>query len=72
MLQNFKAAYGSLIRPTFEKVLVQYGIGINLTASQRGVHLPMDKSSIVQKAQATETKGATYTISKYCHLNGHN
>ncbi|KAG1371294.1 putative WD repeat-containing protein 43 [Cocos nucifera] len=57
-------AYGSLIKPTFEKVLVQYGTSINLSTSQSGMLLPMDKSSIIQKAPATETKGTVTALDR--------
>ncbi|XP_038974299.1 uncharacterized protein LOC120103686 isoform X1 [Phoenix dactylifera] len=57
-------AHGSLIKPTFEKVMVQYGTDVNLGTYQSGVLLPMDKSSIVRKAQATQTKGTITALDR--------
>ncbi|XP_058082899.1 uncharacterized protein LOC131230891 isoform X2 [Magnolia sinica] len=38
-------AYGSIVKPSFEKLLVQRGIDVNLNSSHDGVLLPKDWSS---------------------------
>ncbi|XP_073113785.1 uncharacterized protein [Elaeis guineensis] len=57
-------AHGSLVKPTFEKVMVQYGTDVNLGTYQSGVLLPMDKSSIIRKAQAAQTKGTVTALDR--------
>ncbi|XP_057772183.1 uncharacterized protein LOC130991796 isoform X2 [Salvia miltiorrhiza] len=43
-------AYGLLMKPTFEKVMVQSGMDLNLSVSQDGILLPISKS---QKSRKT-------------------
>ncbi|KAL5729144.1 hypothetical protein ACHQM5_002134 [Ranunculus cassubicifolius] len=45
-------AYGSLIKPSFEKQLLQYGVDLNLNSTQSGVLLPAGLSHKSVKNQA--------------------
>ncbi|OVA12921.1 WD40 repeat [Macleaya cordata] len=49
-------AYGSLIKPSFEKILVQYGTDIILNSTPDGVLLPIDQSHKSQKGQILRTE----------------
>eukprot|EP00268_Persea_americana_P056369 TRINITY_DN6642_c0_g1_i2.p1 TRINITY_DN6642_c0_g1~~TRINITY_DN6642_c0_g1_i2.p1 ORF type:complete len:638 (-),score=171.77 TRINITY_DN6642_c0_g1_i2:575-2488(-) len=49
-------AYGSVVKPSFEKLLVQHGVNVNLSRSQDGVLLPMDQSSKSKKRQVSRTE----------------
>ncbi|KAF8387768.1 hypothetical protein HHK36_026423 [Tetracentron sinense] len=48
-------AYGSLIKPSFEKILVQRGIDIKLCSFHDGVLLPVDQSHKSKKGQSVQT-----------------
>ncbi|XP_077214068.1 transducin family protein / WD-40 repeat family protein [Tasmannia lanceolata] len=50
------AAYGSVIKPSFDKLTVQHGIDINLKSSRDGVLLPMDNSLDSQKRRVLQTE----------------
>lgn len=50
-------AYGSVVKPSFEKLLVQHGLDVNLSRSQDGVLLPMDQSSKSKKGPVSRTGG---------------
>ncbi|KAF4350692.1 hypothetical protein F8388_003413 [Cannabis sativa] len=43
------AAYGLLIKPSFQKILVHYGTDIKLSTSREGVLLPMTQSYVKSK-----------------------
>ncbi|MCL7035639.1 hypothetical protein MKW94_013547, partial [Papaver nudicaule] len=46
--------YGSIIKPSFEKMLVTYGTDITLNSTQEGVLLPLDQSHKKGKVLHTE------------------
>ncbi|CAL9756318.1 unnamed protein product [Musa acuminata subsp. burmannicoides] len=49
-------AYGSLVKPSFQKLLVQYGVDIKLGDFKGGVLIPIDSFSISQKGQTMDMK----------------
>lgn len=49
-------AYGSLVKPSFEKLTVQYGVDVNLETSQEGVLLPRGQSHTFKKGQMPQSK----------------
>ncbi|KAJ8490384.1 hypothetical protein OPV22_012105 [Ensete ventricosum] len=49
-------AYGSLVKPSFQKLLVQYGVDIKLGDFKGGVLIPIDSFSISQKGQTMDLK----------------
>lgn len=53
-------ACGSVVKPSFQKLLVQYGTDIKLEVSQVGTLLPVSHSAIPHKGQAIQNQGATY------------
>uniref|UniRef100_A0ACD5WYZ7 Uncharacterized protein n=1 Tax=Avena sativa TaxID=4498 RepID=A0ACD5WYZ7_AVESA len=50
-------AYGSVVKPSFDKLLVCYGKDINLGVSEDGVLLPTIQPTMPQKGQSAKTKG---------------
>ncbi|XP_039136584.1 WD repeat-containing protein 43 [Dioscorea cayenensis subsp. rotundata] len=49
-------AYGSLVKPLFQKVLLQNGVDVNLSASQDGALLSIAQSHISQKGDRIQTR----------------
>ncbi|KAL6649770.1 hypothetical protein ACP70R_013994 [Stipagrostis hirtigluma subsp. patula] len=47
-------AYGSVVKPSFDKLLVCYGLDINLGISQDGVLLPSIPNTMSKKAQSAK------------------
>lgn len=54
-------AYGSLVKPSFQKLLVQSGIDIKLDDIKGGVLLPLGSFSTSWKGQTTDKKGILHT-----------
>lgn len=50
-------AYGLIIKPTFEKVLVQSGTDVKLNVSQDGILLPINQSQRSKRASDTRSQG---------------
>lgn len=50
-------AYGSVVKPSFDKLLVCYGKDISLGVSEDGVLLPTVQLTMPQKGQSAKTKG---------------
>lgn len=57
-------AYGSLVKPSFQKLLVQYGVDIKLGDFKGGVLIPIDSFSFSQKGQTMDMKGMLYILPK--------
>ena len=53
-------AYGALVKPSFEKLTLEYGKDMNLNASQDGVLLPIGQPNMSHKSQVAQTKGMPY------------
>ncbi|KAM3313824.1 hypothetical protein ACQJBY_032995 [Aegilops geniculata] len=49
-------AYGSVVKPSFDKLLVCYGKDVNLGVSEDGVLLPTVQPTMHQKGQSAKTK----------------
>ncbi|KAF9613408.1 hypothetical protein IFM89_008238 [Coptis chinensis] len=49
-------AYGSLVKPSFQRILVQYGTDIMLSSTQDGILLPMGQSQKYTKTQVVQTE----------------
>ncbi|KAF7054191.1 hypothetical protein CFC21_061913 [Triticum aestivum] len=49
-------AYGSVVKPSFDKLLVCYGKDVNLGVSEDGVILPTVQPTMHQKGQSAKTK----------------
>lgn len=56
-------AYGSVVKPSFDKLLVCYGKDVNLGVSEDGVLLPTVQPTMHQKGQSAKTKGMLMFIS---------
>ena len=56
-------AYGSVVKPSFDKLLVCYGKDVNLGVSEDGVLLPTVQPTTHQKGQSAKTKGMLMFIS---------
>lgn len=56
-------AYGLLIKPTFEKVLVHSGTDVKLNVSQDGILLPISQSQKSRKASHIQSQGKTFSLS---------
>ncbi|KAJ0978557.1 hypothetical protein J5N97_014031 [Dioscorea zingiberensis] len=52
-------AYGSLVKPLFQKVLLQNGVDVNLNTSQDGILLSGAQSHISQQGNIIQTKVTT-------------
>jgi U3 small nucleolar RNA-associated protein 5 len=50
-------AYGSVVKPSFDKLLVCYGTDINLGISQDGVLLPNIQTTLTKKDQSVKKQG---------------
>ncbi|XP_052147127.1 uncharacterized protein LOC127766114 [Oryza glaberrima] len=50
-------AYGSVVKPSFDKLLVRYGMDISLGVSDDGVLLPMIQPTKPQKGQSAKKQG---------------
>lgn len=50
-------AYGSVVKPSFDKLLVCYGTDISLGISQDGVLLPNTESTMTHKGQSVKKQG---------------
>lgn len=53
-------SYGSLVKPSFQKLLVQYGTDIKLDDSKGGILLPIGSFPHPQKSQMRDMKGMIY------------
>jgi hypothetical protein len=58
-------AYGSVVKPSFDKLLVCYGKDINLGVSEDGVLLPTTQPTIPQKGQSAKPKGIVLVFINY-------
>jgi U3 small nucleolar RNA-associated protein 5 len=58
-------AYGSVVKPSFDKLLVCYGKDINLGVSEDGVLLPTIQPTMAQKGQYAKTKGILLVFINY-------
>ncbi|KAF0902233.1 hypothetical protein E2562_014472 [Oryza meyeriana var. granulata] len=50
-------AYGSVVKPSFDELLVRYGMDISLGVSDDGVLLPMIQPTMPQKGQSAKKQG---------------
>uniref|UniRef100_A0A0D9VT25 Uncharacterized protein n=1 Tax=Leersia perrieri TaxID=77586 RepID=A0A0D9VT25_9ORYZ len=50
-------AYGSVVKPSFDKLLVRHGMDISLGVSDDGVLLPMIQPTMPQKGQSAKKQG---------------
>ena len=50
-------AYGSVVKPSFDKRLLCYGTDINLGMSQDGVLLPSTQTTMAKKGQSVKKQG---------------
>jgi U3 small nucleolar RNA-associated protein 5 len=50
-------AYGSVVKPSFDKLLVSHGTDINLDISQDGVLLPNIQTTTPKKSKSTKKQG---------------
>lgn len=50
-------AHGLLIKPSFEKVMVQPGMDVNLHVSHEGILIPISQSHKAKKASGLKNKG---------------
>ncbi|WOL18735.1 hypothetical protein Cni_G27532 [Canna indica] len=57
-------AFGSLVKPSFQKLLVQCGSDIKLDDTKGGVLLPIGSFSISQKGQTIDMKGTVTTLDR--------
>ncbi|XP_047090316.1 WD repeat-containing protein 43-like [Lolium rigidum] len=57
-------AYGSVVKPSFDKLLVCYGKDINLGVSEDGVLLPTIQPTMAQKGQYAKTKGTITALDR--------
>ncbi|KAM0870904.1 hypothetical protein ACQ4PT_039748 [Festuca glaucescens] len=57
-------AYGSVVKPSFDKLLVCYGKDINLGVSEDGVLLPTIQPTIAKKGQYAKTKGTITALDR--------
>ncbi|KAM0899200.1 hypothetical protein ACQ4PT_021495 [Festuca glaucescens] len=57
-------AYGSVVKPSFDKLLVCYGKDINLGVSEDGVLLPAIQPTMAQKGQYAKTKGTITALDR--------
>ena len=58
-------AYGSVVKPSFDKLLVCHGKDINLGVSEDGVLLPTIQPTMLQKGQSAKTKGIVLVYINY-------
>ncbi|XP_015691299.1 WD repeat-containing protein 43 [Oryza brachyantha] len=57
-------AYGSVVKPSFDKLLVRYGMDISLSVSDDGVLLPMIQPSLSQKGQSAKKQGIVTALGR--------
>lgn len=57
-------AYGSVVKPSFDKLLVSYGKDVNLGVSEDGVLLPTIQPTMPQKGQSAKTKGTITALDR--------
>ncbi|XP_042438544.1 uncharacterized protein LOC122024076 isoform X1 [Zingiber officinale] len=57
-------AYGSLVKPSFQKLLVHYGTDIKLDDSKGGILLPIDSFPHPQKPQMRSMKGTVTALDR--------
>lgn len=62
-------AYGLLIKPTFEKVVVQSGTDIKLNVSQDGILLPVSRSQKSRKKSNIHSEGKLVALSLHVSLH---
>ena len=58
-------AYGSVVKPSFDKLLVCYGTDINLGISQDGVLLPNTQTTMTKKGQSVKKQGIVRMFVSY-------
>lgn len=58
-------AYGSVVKPSFDKLLVCYGTDINLGISQDGVLLPNIQTTMAKKNQSIKKQGIVRMFFSY-------
>lgn len=57
-------AYGSVVKPSFDKLLVSYGKDIDLGVSEDGVLLPTIQPTVPQKGQSAKTRGTITALDR--------
>lgn len=61
-------AYGSLVKPSFENLTVEFGKDMNLNTSQDGVLLPIGQPNTLHKSHLAQSKGMPSLIWKIISL----